>query len=160
MAEDYSETEKNILGMFWGLGSGSKIPTSPKYLLELIQQVRSKDVWLNYVLNCDRAGEEPWEVYCFSHGLPTRNCVSWNPLTDEPTCGTSACRDLRGKWQNLWERKHVTWTELLTMAPECSCCAQERKPRCQVHDGSEGSLRRLREDFAAAPYVHPYNQPK
>ena len=46
------------------------------------------------------------------------------------------------------------------MAPECSACVLERKRRCQVHDGSEASLHRLRTKFAGAPYVHPYNQPK
>ena len=82
------------------------------------------------------------------------------PLAGAVNSRTPACRNLRQKWQELWERKLLTWTEMLAKAPECSICRQERQRRCQVHDGSEASCLRLREDFAGAPYVHPYNQPK
>ena len=146
--------------MFWGIGAGSHIPSSPKQLFELTLQVRSKDVWLNHVLQCNRRGKEPWEVYCFSHGLPTRNCGSWLPHTDAPSCGNARCKKLRDKWQQSWERKHVSWGDLLKKEPECNICKCERQRRCQVPEETPASRDRLLTHFADAPYVHPYNQPK
>ena len=81
----YSDPEKNILGMFWGIGAGCNTPSSPARLFHLTDQVRSTDPWLKYVLDRNRKGKEPWAVYCFSHGLPTRNCGSWLPQTNTPS---------------------------------------------------------------------------
>ena len=121
----YSDSEQNILGMFWGIGAGSHIPSSPKQLFELTLQVRSNDVWRNHVLQCNRRGKEPWEVYCFSHELPTRNCGSWLPHTNAPSCGNARCKKLREKWQALWGRKRMSWIELLKKEPECNMCHSE-----------------------------------
>ena len=40
---------------------------------ELVQPNRTSDPWLQEVLRQDREGRESWEVYCFTHGLPTKN---------------------------------------------------------------------------------------
>ena len=115
---------------------------------------------MNHVLQCNRSGNEPWAVYCFSQELPTRNCGSWLPSTNAPSCGTARCKKLRDKWQALWERRHLNWSELLQKEPECDLFKAERQRRCQVLDKSPAARERLLTQFADAPYVHPYNQPK
>ena len=54
----------------------------------------------------------------------------------------------------------MTWKELLKKEPECDLCQSERQRRCQVLDKSPEATQRLLTQFADAPYVHPYNQPK
>jgi hypothetical protein len=50
------------------------------------------DPWLQAVLQADRHGVESWEMYCFTHGLPTRNPGSWQPNTNRLTCGNAKCQ--------------------------------------------------------------------
>ena len=90
--KDYNSVERRILNMFWQMEDVKGIPSRPELLFELTEQLRSKDSWLNYVLSCDRLGSEPWEVYCFTHGLPTRHVGSWLPGRDVPLCGNIACQ--------------------------------------------------------------------
>ena len=85
--KDYETVERDILNMFWNVDTEEPIPSNAQHLYELTEQVRSQDAWLNYVLDCDRVGDEPWEVYCFTHGLPTRHVGSWLPGLDLPLCG-------------------------------------------------------------------------
>lgn len=128
------------------------------YLFELTQPNRSKDDWLNSVLQCNRIGNGPREVNSFSHGLPTRTCGSWLPHTNAPSCGNAVCKQPRSKWQAFWGRKHISWTDLLNREPECKVCRTERHRRCQVLEEPPTSRERLLTDFSDAPYVHPYSQ--
>ena len=82
--KDYETVERRILNMFWNIDTSYPVPTSPSRLFALQEQVRSTDTWLNYVLECDRQGEKLWEVYCFTHGLPTRHVGSWLPDASMP----------------------------------------------------------------------------
>ena len=68
--------ERRILNMFWQMEDVKGILYKPELLFVLTEQLRSKDLWLNYVRSCDRLGSEPWEVYCFTHGLPTRHVAA------------------------------------------------------------------------------------
>ena len=168
--------------MFWHLndakdgGASKSIPSKPELLFQLTEQVRSEDASPNYVLRCDREGAEPWEVYCFIHGSPTRNVGSW--LSDEVahSCGRKSCADLQQSvWKQQLQNPKVTWLEMQSL--ECQVCKRERRRRCQmlaykgdpgVSESSTGMLptEAVEEEhhryaaFAAAPYIHPYNQPK
>ena len=108
--KDYETVERRTLNMFWNIDTELAIPSKPAYLFELTEQVRSTDKWLNYVLACDRLGNEPWEVYCFTHGLPTRHVGSWLPDNEIPACGELACQALQNeKWPYLLHEKKGTW---------------------------------------------------
>ena len=78
---DYEAPERRILNMFWKLQGSDAIPSQTRFLFELKKQVRSRDRWLNHVLASNREGQETWEIYCFSHGLPTRHVGSWHQMT-------------------------------------------------------------------------------
>ena len=148
-------TEQRILQMFWKRGEDSI-----GQLLELKEAMRTKDTWLQEQLTQDRHGEESWEVYCFVHGLPTRNVGSWCPSTNAPTCGRPLCATLASHvWPELWRRRAVEGSWKLRVAYECETCAVERKRRCCVLQGGDDK-RHQREPFAHAPFVHPFNAPK
>ena len=105
-------------------------------------------------------GNEPWEVYCFTHGLPTRHVGSWLPDNELPVCGQLACQALQNeKWPYLLHEKKGTWEVMQAM--ECDACKKERRRRCQVIPSTEDSRsEQLLRRFSDAPYVHPFNQPK
>ena len=60
----------------------------------LTRSIRTKDPWLKVVLSALRYGSESWEIYCFTHGLPTRNTGTWLPSTGKPACEKECCREL------------------------------------------------------------------
>ena len=96
----YSCEEQKMFKMFWCRGDDSIQKT-----FELTAPFRSKDMWLNEVLAADRYGRETWEMYCFIHGLPTRNTGSWLPSANGPTCGVARCRQLSSEmWGTMWQR--------------------------------------------------------
>ena len=147
--------------MFWNMDETmSPIPSNPRFLFQLEEQVRSTDRWLNYVLHKARLGIEDWEIYCFTHGLPTRHVGSWLPDATLPLCGRQECQRLQ---EETWPRRlhdlQGKWPSMVEM--ECTTCANERRRRAQVllDPESDGATRRYA-TFATAPYVHPFNQPK
>ena len=158
--KDYESLERRIINMFWNIDDAEPIPSSPKRLYALTEQVRSKDAWLNSVLACDRLGDESWEIYCFTHGLPTRHVGSWLPDNALPQCGEEGCQALQAlRWPRMVKEKHGSWREMQQL--ECKRCQQERRRRCQVLQDTEGEDNKKRfQSFASAPYVHPFNQPK
>ena len=91
----WSPGEKKIAAMFWM----TEAPMQHVFLLT--HSHRTKDPWLREVLQADRFGQESWEMYCFTHGLPTRHPGSWLPSRGGPTCGTATCATLvaRLKWK-------------------------------------------------------------
>ena len=121
--------------------------------------MRCLDPWLSNMLREDRAGCEPWEVCCFTHGLPTRNVRSWMPETEEPTCGNPRCSRLASiEWPEML-RRGCSW--ILRQNMECDVCSRERKRRCRVLlPGDTSEQRHLEPPFSVAPYVHPFNAPK
>ena len=95
----YSFEEQQIQKMFWKLTDDSIQRT---FLLS--KSLRTGDPWLRAVLEADRFGQEPWEMYCFIHGLPTRNPGSWLPNVGL-TCGNERCQRLAAEmWPNIWDR--------------------------------------------------------
>ena len=73
--------------MFW-----SREEDSIQQTFELTESKRTTDAWLKAVLRADRIGAETWEMYCFIHGLPTRNPGSWDLDTNAITCGQQRLR--------------------------------------------------------------------
>eukprot|EP00973_Karenia_brevis_P035396 4879354-Karenia_brevis.AAC.1 len=43
------------------------------------KSMRTKDKWLQMMLEADRNGNQSWEMYCFIDGFPKRNVGSWLP---------------------------------------------------------------------------------
>ena len=125
---------------------------------ELVQSNRTTDVWLREVLQQDREGRESWEVYCFTHGLPTKNVGTWLPSTSKPTCGNEECATLHDDWDRQ-RRDGFTWDA--RRSRECSLCKKERQRRCRVlYQGGANDEMHMQEPFAHAPYIHPWNAPK
>ena len=121
--------------------------------------MRCLDPWLSHMLREDRQGRESWEVYCFTHDLPTRNVGSWLPDTTQPTCGNTRCSRLASvEWPEMF-RRGCSWT--LRQNLECEVCQRERTRRCRVMIPGDASERRhLETPFSDAPCVHPFNAPK
>ena len=119
--KDCVSVERRILNMFWQMEDVKGIPSSPALLFELTEPLRSRDLWLNYVLSCDRSGAEPWEVYCFMHGLLTRHVGSWLHDHDLPICGNKECQNLQ---DHTWPKElldlHWSWDEM--QEQECEHC--------------------------------------
>jgi hypothetical protein len=160
----YSSEEQKILKMLWRPDDVDSIQQT----FLLTESMRSNDEWLNAVLNANRAGAESWEMYCFQHGLPTRNVGTWLPNKAEPGCGDKNCADLASKvWPELRSRADGTrkavprrenW--LRRQQKECKKCQDERKRRCCVRaQQGDGTKRHLEEPFTSAPYVHPFRHP-
>ena len=150
--KDLQFTEQRTLQMLWKRGEDSI-----GKLFELTEPMRTKDSWLQQQLTQDPHGQESWEVYCFVHGLPTRNVGSWDPATNVPTCGHPRCATLAGRvWPEMFRRR-CDWA--LRRVLECETCTAERKRRCCVLQ-SVGDARYKKEPFAHAPFVHPFNAPK
>ena len=154
--EKYTASEQSILAMFWKCREPGNQDCVQK-LFELTQANRSKDPWQLAVLAEDRNGTESWEVYCFIHGLPTRNPGSWLPLTDTPQCNDPLCLTLRVRWQMMWQRQVMTWKEMQEM--ECVHCATERKRRCCIITQKGDPEIHKKGIFRDAPFVHPFRSP-
>ena len=92
------------------------------------------DPWLKCVLEADRFGRESWEMYCFSHGYPTRNVGSWLPDCALPACGNEKCAALAEKvWPAMWRQGQgliENWVR--RKEEECDHCKKERARRCCV----------------------------
>ena len=125
--------------------------------------MRTKDLWLRAVLEADCLGEESWEMYCFVHGLRTRNVGTWLPGRPTPLCGNVQCAKLSTEvWPKMWERGRGTTENLkLRQNMECDRCKDERKRRCCVlrTDASDDMQRLQQAPFDAAPFVHPFRHP-
>ena len=93
-----------MLAMLWEWNNPD-FTNGTQRLFELTEPKRSTtDKWLQMVLQQSRDGCQSWEVYCFVHGLPTRNPGSWLPSVAEPTCGDALCATLRERWGPLWKK--------------------------------------------------------
>ena len=92
--KDYVGPERRMSQIFWGL-DGQALPNSPEYLFELTEQCRSKDVWLNAMLQQDRVGQESFTVWAFTHSLPTMQVGTWLPGAAVPLCGNAECQKLQ-----------------------------------------------------------------
>ena len=127
-------------------------------LFELTESKRNNaDVWLQEVLQEDRDGCESWEVYCFTHGLPTLNPGSWLASIDKPTCGDALCLTLKARWDLAWRKFRVPWKERQLM--ECTLCQDERQRRCCIISQQNDSKKHCTGIFSLAPYVHPFRSP-
>ena len=155
----YSAEEQRILNMFWHPEDKDSIQET--YMLT--KPMRTKDKWLQTTLDASREGRESWEMYCVTHGFPTRNPGTWFPRAAAPECGNPTCAKLATEiWPQMWERGQCArenW--LLRLEKECEQCADERKRRCCVlREGHEADAQRYISDpFAAAPFVHPFRHP-
>ena len=138
--------------MFWNMnGTTSPIPSKPRFLFQLTEQVRSTDRWLNYVLKCDRLGTKDWETYCSTHVLPTKHVGSWLPDAALPMCGRQECQRLQDEtWPRCLHDLQGKWPSMQEM--ECGTCSSERKRRAQVLMQPESEEAKLRyAAFAASP---------
>ena len=141
------------MAAFW-----TKSEDSINCFRELSTERRCKDPWLSHVLHGARHGTQTHEVYCFTHGLPTKNAGSFMPSTGEVLCGNPKCADLAAQWtrqvisatQN-WEARH---------SQECDVCAMHRARRCRVVGSSDISPDVSSAKFTDAPFIHPFNAPK
>ena len=150
-------SSEQISAMFW-----TTEPDAFNCFLELTVERRCKDPWLSHVLRGVRHGRLDEESYCFLHGFPTQHPGSWDPKLQTVTCGSDACERLTEAWHEdlyLGRRGNAHW--LRRRSQECDVCAAERKRRCRVLHSSDLSPM-LQDDprFAAAPYIHAYNEPK
>ena len=78
----YSAEEQKIMKMIWRKDDVDSIQKT----FVLTQPMRTDDPWLISLLEASRCGRETWEMYCFNHGLPTRNPGSWLPGLNSPAC--------------------------------------------------------------------------
>ena len=152
-----SSAAQQIATMFW-----TKEANSFNHFLELTVERRCKDVWLSHVLRGARHGNLDEESFCFLHGLPTKHPGSWDPEKKSIACDNAACKLLTTSWAKevyLGKLGNAHW--LRRRSQECDTCAAERKRRCRVLESSDLSPT-LQEDprFAAAPYIHAFNEPK
>ena len=129
--------EQKTFDMFW-----QKSADSIQRTFVLTQSMRTDDPWLKAVLEADRQGAETWEMYCFIHGLPTRNPGTWMPGEAAPLCGNTRCATLANhEWPEMWCRsKGAKWE--LRKAMECTKCADERARRCCIITRSEANTSR------------------
>ena len=140
--------EQWILKMFWQktgrAGQGNKDGIQKSFTLT--ESKRTKDPWLQAVLQQDRNGSEDWEVYCFAHGLPTLNPGSWLPdhngQDGSVVCGNNVCKTLRAKWQAMFEEK-VPWAARVEL--ECEACWRERRRRCCIISENDENIQRFKE---------------
>ena len=106
-------------------------------------------------------------MYCFQHGLPTRNPGTWLPQLSQPWCGNATCALLASDiWPPLLERaatalrgqRRENWLRRVQM--ECEACKQERRRRyCVLPASGEDAERHLQEPFTSAAFVHPFRHP-
>ena len=90
----YEAIEQRMLAMLWDWNKPG-FKNGLQHLFELTQPKRnSNDRWLQMLLTECRSGNQSWEVYCFVHGLPTKNPGSWLPDEDQIPCGDPLCATL------------------------------------------------------------------
>jgi len=155
----YLSHEQKMLAMFWD-SKKTGYHDGIQRLFELtVPKRNTTDQWLQMVLEESRNGCQSWEVYCFVHGLPTRNPGSWLPNVAEPLCGDVLCSTLRERWDLLWKQDRTPWSERKSM--ECEVCRVERERRwCIIEQpGHAKSDRYLQGVFEEAPLVHPFRCP-
>ena len=155
----YEAGEQRMIAMSWEW-SKPCFSNGIQRLFELTEPKRNTtDKWLQMVLEQRRNGSQSLEVYCFVHGLLTRNPSSWLPTVVQPTCGDALCATLRELWDLMWMRDHTPWSERQSM--ECDNCRAERRRRwCIISQpGHDMSDRYLGGVFAQAPLVHPFRSP-
>ena len=92
-AIDMDYTEQLAMSFFWRNTKDGIQGTH-----ELVHSNRTSDLWLREVLEQDRQGCESWEVYCFTHGLPTKNAGTRLPSRASPTCDSAQCASLATEW--------------------------------------------------------------
>jgi hypothetical protein len=118
----YTSVEQRIYKMFWDPDSVDAVQKT----WVLTKPMRTKDRWLQEVLQASRFGNESWEMYCFNHGYPTRNPGSWLPSLDKPTCNNEVCMKLATEiWPEMWRRgsnSRESWKE--RCEKECCICKQ------------------------------------
>jgi hypothetical protein len=149
----FSIEEQKIFKMFW-----QRQEDSIQRTFELTESKRTTDAWLKAVLKADRAGAETYEMYCFTHGLPTKNPGSWLPDTDKPSCGEPRCERLRDEWKEALFVSRSPWVDRVNY--ECETCKIERKRRCCIVSLSDDNKARLqKKPFTEAAYVHPFRYP-
>ena len=126
---------------------------------ELTHGHRTKDPWLSALLKSYRYGNESWESYCFTHGLPTRHPGSWLPEKGGPTCGSAHCQTWAARWQVARDNHEViSWD--MRLNDECKVCAAERKRRNRIITTSRENTSAYKEEpFTDAPFVHPFRAP-
>ena len=131
-AAGYPFEVQRIFKMFWQTGEDAVQQT-----FVLTKSMRTGDPWLRAVLDADRNGCETWEMYCFTHGLPTRNAGSWLPDIDAPTCGVAHCGKLA---KEIWPTmRGLSWYR--RNAEECAVCVQERRRRhCILITGQDAAM--------------------
>ena len=144
--------EQQIAKIFW------KIENPIQHLFHLTKGHRTKDAWLEAVLDADRFGNESWEMYCFTHGLPTRNPGSWLPDLG-PTCDNAACQTWAQRWQDEFnEGRNIPWE--IRKSDECDKCKAARHRRNRVIEDNKVNTERYAQDpFTHAPFVHPLRAP-
>ena len=146
---------QRILKMFWRKESraGHSNADSIQRSFSQTESKRTKDEWLQAVLTQNRNGCEEWEVYCFTHGLPTRNVGTWLPSQAFPSCGNALCASLAKTWA-LQRKRGFTWEA--RQSAECAVCKTERERRCRVmYPGVANDGKHMQEPFEHAPYIHP-----
>ena len=105
LRDRYGNEEQRIFKMFWCPEDRDSVQKT--FVLD--KPMRTKDLWLQAVLDADRYGRETWEMYCFAHGLPTRNPGTWMPQTDAVACGQEKCKNLAtGAWSEMWRGGGMT----------------------------------------------------
>ena len=145
MARGTRPANTKMLAMLWDWNKPG-FSNGIQRLFELTVPKRStSDQWLQMVLEQSRNGCQSWEVYCFVHGLPTRNPGSWLPNMNQPACGDALCFTLEARWEMMWRKDSTPWSERRSM--ECEVCSAERKRRwCIIsqtgYDISEKIFRR------------------
>ena len=98
----YEAIEQRMLAMLWDWNKPGCV-NGLQHLFELTQPKRnSNDRWLQMMLTECRNGSQSWEVYCFIHGLPTRNPGSWLPDEEQIPCGDPLCATLAGRWDYMF----------------------------------------------------------
>ena len=116
--------EQQIAKIFW------RVSNPIQHVFHLTQGHRTKDPWLKAILEANRFGNETWEMYCCTHGLPTRNPGSWLP-DQGPTCGNANCQTWAQRWQEVFDAgATASWT--LRRSDECSKCKAAREERNRI----------------------------
>ena len=106
-------------------------------------------------------------MYCFIHGLPTRNPGSWIPQIDIVSCGNPRSATLaKDVWpqkllQGIIGRRMITLENWMhRQEDECDICKAERKRRCCILNSTGSSAaKHLQDPFTSAPFVHPFRHP-
>ena len=118
LRDRYGNEEQRIFKMFWCPEQRDSVQKT--FVLD--KPMRTKDLWLQAVLDADRYGRETWEMYCFAHGLPTRNPGTWMPQTDAVACGQERCKTLAsGAWSEMWRAGGMTRFTRRKKEALCAC---------------------------------------